>query len=255
MYLNFGEPLLTSNQKFASPALKPGEIWELNRCVRSPLEFSNQQQRQLYSVPAQKFLEGKFPPRYVMIVNEPEPPIDRKETWSVVCVMLLSVETRFLSDANLLIPKELSSLENDLLAQTLHVLPMLACNLLQPVGRRLSRQIYDLLLNVGDYHYGLIDEAPSQQEIQALGLRSATVCVKQQAEIEEFYRQEEAWSDVLSVPLAAYYTYLKAIKLTDAVLDEALNLERELASELIAASVESQSVSANAENSIQEAGR
>jgi hypothetical protein len=61
---------------------------------------------------------------------------------------------------------------------------------------------------------------------------SGTISVKHKAEIQEFHRQEEAWSDVLSVPLATYHTYLKAMNLTDAVLDEALKSERELTSNL-----------------------
>ena len=151
-----------------------------------------------------------------------------QEEWQVVSVMLLSEETDFLSDVDLLIPREVSGVGQDLLAETWHVLPMLACNLLQPVGQRLSREIYDVLLSVGDYHYGLVDQAPSTQEIQVLGLISADVSIRQQPEIQGFHQQEEAWSDVLSVPLAAYRTYLKAMKLTDAVLEEALQLEQEL---------------------------
>lgn len=71
-------------------------------------------------------------------------------------------------------------------------------------------------------------EVPLKQEIEALGLGIATVSVKQQPKIQEFHQQEEAWSEVLSVPVAAYHTYLKAIGLTNALLGEALQLEREL---------------------------
>ena len=51
---------------------QPGEIWEVSRLVQSPLKFSSQEQETLYSATAQNFLAGNSPPRYVMIVKEPE---------------------------------------------------------------------------------------------------------------------------------------------------------------------------------------
>lgn len=206
--------------KYNTKISKPGEIWELSRVVRSPLDFLNGEQRNLYSQVAQNFLDGKSPPRYVMIVTELEPLVDPTEEWQEVSVMLLSGETNFLSDVDVLIPKEVSGMEQDLLAQTWHVLPMLFCNLYQPIGRRLSREIYDVLMSVGDYHHGLVDRVPSIKEIQSLGLQVAPVPKNQ-----VFHNQEEAWSDVLRVPVAAYHTYIKGMKLTDALLDE-VQLER-----------------------------
>jgi hypothetical protein len=210
-------------QNFDLPMPQPGEIRELSRDVLSPVEFSQEEQRQLYSTIAQKFLEGKLPPRYAMIVTEPEPSQDEEAEWQVVSVMVLSEQTNFLSDIDLLIPKEVSGLEQDLLAQTWHVLPMLTCNLLQPVGRRLSREIYDVLMTVGDYYHGLVDKAPLSQEIQALGLEIAPSTHKQ-PKIQAFHRQEQAWSDVLTVPVAAYHCYLKG----RVVLNQALQLEQDL---------------------------
>lgn len=213
----------TNYQNFDLPMPQPGEIRELCRDVLSPLEFLQEERRQLYSTIAQEFLEGKLPPRYAMIVTEPESPQDEEAEWQVVSVMVLSEETNFLSDVDLLIPKEVSGLEQDLLAQTWHVLPMLTCNLLQPVGRRLSREIYDVLMSVGDYYHGLVDKAPLRQEIQALGLEIGPSTHKQ-PEIQAFHRQEEAWSDVLTVPVAAYRSYLKARLL----LNQALQVEQDL---------------------------
>lgn len=218
-------------QDFNPPTPQPGEIWELSRCVRSPLVFSKEEQQQLYSEAARRFLEGKSPPRYVTIVNAPDPPLDPEAEWQVVSVMLMSPETNFLSDVDLLIPQEISGIGQDLLAQTWQVLPMLTCNLLQPVGRRLSREIYDVLMTVGDYYLGLVDAAPSPSEIEALGLKIAPILTSQQPEIQAFHRQEQAWSDILRVPLAAYRAYLKGIKLTETVLNEAIQIERDLSVE------------------------
>ena len=78
--------------------------------------------------------------------------------------MLLSGETDFVSDVDLLIPATISGLGEDLLAETWHVIPALTSNLLQPVGNRLSRQIYDYLLTVRDDHYGLGEELPVIQK-------------------------------------------------------------------------------------------
>lgn len=218
MCTNIHHNKFPTRQGFDLHSPQPGEIWEVSRCVQSPVEFSLAQQ-QLYSEAAMRFLNGESPPRYAIVVNEPDP-------LTVVSVMVMSAETNFLSDVNLLIPKEVSGVEQDLLALTWHVLPMLTCNLLLPVGVRLSREVYDALMNVGDYHLGLIDEAPSPQEIQALGL-AIGANLTSTPEIQAFHRQEEAWSDVLSIPLAAYQTYLKGMKLTDAILNEAIQVEQD----------------------------
>ncbi len=225
MHIDLNALTSPGRQNFDQEPLKPGAIWELSRCLQSPLEFSSIEQQSLYSDSAQRFLNGNSPPRYVMIVKEPEPAV-QDEDWQIVFVMLLSGQTEFLSNVDLVIPSKVSGIGQDLLAQTWHVLPMLARNLSHPVGQRLSREVYDVLLSVGDYHHGLVDEAPSRQEIHSSGLKVGAVWAEQQPEIQAFHQQEEAWSDVLQVPLAAYRTYLKTMKLTEAILDEALQLEQ-----------------------------
>ena len=219
MRLNFNEINFSENQKCDRQQIEPGTIWEISRAP-IPLEFSDEEQQRLYSDAALQFLSGNSSPRYVMIVKEPEPV--EPDEWQLVSVMVLSVQTDLLSHVDLLIPAEVSGVGRDLLAQTWHVLPMLVRNLSHSVGKRLSRQVYDALLNVGDYHYGLVDVAPSRQEIQSLGLEVGIAA--QQPELQAFHRQEEAWSDVLRVPLAAYHTYLKATKITSAILDAAIQL-------------------------------
>ncbi|MFH7026774.1 MAG: DUF1822 family protein [Heteroscytonema crispum UTEX LB 1556] len=220
MSANPSESTLRNSNIFNIKRLTPAEIWELNQSVQTPLELSSQEQWNLYSEPARRFLEGKSPPRYVMIVTEPEPLLDSEEVWQEVTVMVLSEETNFSSNVDILIPKEISGMGQDLLAETWHVLPMLTCNLLQPLGRRLSREIYDVLLNVGDCYHKLIDKAPSKEEIQTLGLQVGIVSIN-----SAFHHQEEAWSDVLSVPLAACRIYIKGMKLTETLLNETLELE------------------------------
>jgi hypothetical protein len=217
---------INNRQGSNMPIPQPGEIWEVNRLVQSPIEFSSAEQQTLYSSSVQRFLAGNSPPRYVMIVKEPEPPIETEDQWLIVSVMILSVKTEFLSDADLLITTGISGLEQDLLAETWNVVPALACNLLQPVGKRLTREIYNHLLMIGDYYHGLVDEQPSASVTHSLRLIRGSLDAVKDLAIQEFHKQEEAWSDVLTVPVAAYYSYLKSIKFTNAVLDEALDLEQ-----------------------------
>lgn len=203
------------------PTPQPGEIWEVSRLVQSPLEFSSKEQQTLYSSSVQRFLANNSPPRYVMIVKDPEPLIETQQ-WLIVSVMMFSVKTDLLSDVDLLIPAKISGLDQDLLAETWHIIPALSCNLLQSVGKRISRQIYDYLLTVGDYYHGLIDKLPPEiSEIHR------SLSATKDSKTQDFHEQEKAWSDVLTLPVAAYHTYFKSEKFINAVLDEALILEQD----------------------------
>ncbi|MBW4643872.1 MAG: hypothetical protein KME23_12930 [Goleter apudmare HA4340-LM2] len=232
MRLNLGNFFFFNRQRYNVQTPQPGEIWQVNCLVRNPLDFTSQEQQTLYSSLARSFLAGNSPPRYVMIVKEPEMSEEIEEQWLIVYVMLLSVETDFISDIDLLIPAEISGLGQDLLAETWHILPALACNLLQPVGKRLSRQIYDYLLTVRDYHHELASHLPEIREIQHLGFVHKSLCSANNTKIQDFHKAEQAWSDVLTVPVAAYYSYLKGIKFTNAILNELLQLEQDLPSEI-----------------------
>ncbi|MEQ8956575.1 MAG: hypothetical protein RLP02_01425, partial [Coleofasciculus sp. C2-GNP5-27] len=66
----------------------------------SPLEFSGQEQQNLFPDAARRFLAGNSPPRYVMIVKEPESPVAAEAEWQVVSVMVLSLNTDFLSSVD-----------------------------------------------------------------------------------------------------------------------------------------------------------
>lgn len=209
------------NMVKASVLPQPGEIWELNRQIRYYQDFDLTEGSKLYSTAAQNFLRGNTPPRYVMIVTEPE--------LEIVHVMVLSAETDFISDVDLLISADISGLTRNLLAETWHVQPMLVDNLSQPVGNRLSREIYDTLLTVGDYFHGLVNQQPQTDEIERLGLKSGTEKALDIPKIAFFHKQEQAWSDVLTIPVATYHAYLKTVNFTNEILQEQLQIEQELA--------------------------
>lgn len=215
--------------------IKPGEIWELSSRVQSPLQLDREERERLYPEAARRFLDGNSPPRYVAIVKEPEAladsevdsKADPEEEWRVVSVMLLSEKSDRKSDVDILIPARISGMGRDLLAESWHVVPMLACNLSRPVGQRLSRPIYNVLLDVGDYYRGLIDRRPSIREIESLGLQAGTAAAQEDPEIQAFHQQELDWAAVLEVPVALARTYRKSLKVTGELMDAALELERE----------------------------
>jgi hypothetical protein len=209
-----------------APSLpKPGQIWSLCKTLRSPLSQDGIDPASLYSIPAQQFLQGEFPAHYIMVIRELESEIEPEEAWQTVSVMVLSEQTEYLSDVDVLIPASLSGLDKDLLAETWHVLPMLGCNLQQPLGARLSRAVYDGLMTLGDRDQGLAIAPPN---IEALGLGIAPPLTHQQPDIKAFHRQEIAWSDVLIIPFAAYQTYVRSLQWADVVLAKTLQVEQEL---------------------------
>ncbi|MCF4967455.1 DUF1822 family protein [Nostoc sp. CMAA1605] len=211
----------SANLRKPLAAPQPGEIWEISRHLQYYGEFSPTAENQFYSTAAQSFLRGETPPRYVMIITEPEA--------EIVSVMVLSTETNFISDINLLIPAQISGSAQDLLAETWHVQPMLVSNLLQPVGQRLSRKIYDVLLTVGDYYHGLVDQQLENHHIEKLGLKLNATTSLDINKITLFHQQEQDWSDVLTISVAAYHTYIKTVNFTDKILQEQIDIEQELA--------------------------
>ncbi|NJM17795.1 MAG: DUF1822 family protein [Richelia sp. SL_2_1] len=209
----------SGNMPKPSLSPQPGEIWELNRHVGFSEEFFLNQDNKFYSIEAKSFLEGDTPRRYVMIVTEPE--------LDIISVMVFSTETDFISDIDLIIPSKITGLTQDLLAETWHLQPMLVCNLLQSVGKRLSRDIYDLLLNVGDYYHGLVNRQPEINDIEGLGLKVGKRKALDVAEIALFHQTETAWSDVLTIPVAAHNRYIKSANLTNKILSDCLQIEQE----------------------------
>jgi len=226
MYVDQRNIMSASQHSRDFRAPQPGEIWQVSPSVQSPLRFSLEEQQQLYSEPALNFLQGEGSPRYVMIVAEVEQA--EEEQWQVVSVMVFSLEIQFLSTVDILVPTTTSGLEHEVLAETWHIQNMLACNLSSPVGRRLSRQVYDRLLTIGDFYHGVGPELPSS-DIRQLGLQIGITSAAANVELQAFHQREEDWSDVLTVPLTAYRLYLKGIQRTEQVLQAAIALEREFA--------------------------
>ncbi|MBV9389691.1 MAG: hypothetical protein JOZ78_24985 [Chroococcidiopsidaceae cyanobacterium CP_BM_ER_R8_30] len=190
----------------------------MSQYICTPWELSRAEKQSLYSQVARNFLEGNALPHYVMIVEAPEPRVELDKEWQTIFVMLLSLEIEYLSQVDLLIPTWISGVEQNLLAQTWNVLPMLSCNLSHLVGQRLPRRVYDMLLAVGCYYHGQTQQSPRIQDIHSLGLRVGTVPTRAHSKIQAFHQQESAWADVLTVPVAAYQTYLKALKFTEKIL-------------------------------------
>jgi hypothetical protein len=215
------------------PQLKPGEIWQIRRDVKTPIEVSPE----LYSETARNFLEEikelekleelqelegmakKSSPRYVMIVNQlinqestnqKLGTLDLGQEWQEISVMVLSREINFASDVDILIPGDISGLGEDLVAETWHVVSMLSCNLLQRRGSRLSREIYNSLLDIGDAFHS--QGKKTNLEISFIYNR-------------DFHQREKSWADVLTIPTAAYHTYTKGLKFTESLLFQALEVE------------------------------
>jgi len=94
------------------------------------------------------------------------------------------------------------------------------CNLASTQGHRLSRQIYDLLMSVGDRHYNLIDQAPTPEELQSAGLQVGLIPADD-PRIQQFHQQEREWGSVLNLPVAAYRAVCRSMQITTRVLEDA----------------------------------
>jgi Protein of unknown function (DUF1822) len=182
---------------------QPGEIWKIRQSVQCSVNVYQPHLLNLFSKTAQAYMLGEPRDRYVMIIKEPEP-IAQDDDHLAVSIMVLSSEIQHLSQSDLCIPSHLSGLSFDLLAETWHVLKMLVCNLLEPVGVRLTRSFYDQLLTAGDG--GAIDSSLSSP----------------------FHQQERAWSDVLRVPLAVHQAYIEAMVVAQHKVERVIQLERNL---------------------------
>jgi hypothetical protein len=142
--------------------------------------------------------------RYLMIVHEP---IDPK--LSVCSGMLFSLATEYRSNVDVLIPIAISGLTQDVLAETWNVGQISIDHLVRPVGNRLSRQVYDLLLSIGD---GATAES-WQKSAQELGL------VTDSAADADFHRGERRLLANLSPAVMSW---------TGNLVTQAIEIEREL---------------------------
>jgi Protein of unknown function (DUF1822) len=206
-----------------SPQPQPGEIWELVRAPRNPLDAELS-----YSHPAQRFLRGEVPDRYVMIIRERLTDTDPADAWQAFTVMALSEDIANLSDLDILIPASLSGLEIDLLAETWNIQPMLGCNLQRSRGNRLSRAIYDCLMNIGDAYHDSQLELPAAAAIQSLGLTIAPPLTHRKPSIQAFHQRELAWSDILRLPFTSYQTHIRSLQWADVALAKILQTEQDI---------------------------
>lgn len=169
---------MLTNRSLASPRSQPnpGEIWEINHRANDTIEQDS-------------LIKNPSLTRYAAIVREPQSIAPQ-----VCSVMLLSIETQSLSSVDLLIPSAVSGLDRDLLAETWNVGSLSIDHLVQRVGNRLSRQIYDLLLSVGDVYHGLSMEMPAVSLIRTLGLDIAP----DRAVSDGFHHREQIWLQSLN---------------------------------------------------------
>ncbi len=143
------------------PPPHPGEIWELNLAWDSGFLSEN---------------------RYVIIIREAQPKYP-----TILSAMLLSAETQYLSDVDILIPPAISGLDRDLLAETWNVHNLSTNLLFRRVGKRLSRQIYDLLLSIGDRQDPKSGQISLVRQVRSLELEIAS-----QSNLE-FHQREHIW--------------------------------------------------------------
>jgi hypothetical protein len=142
--------------------------------------------------------------RYLMIVHEPIAP-----KLSVCSGMLFSLATEYLSAVDVLVPIAVTGLKQEVLAETWNVGQVSIDHLVHPIGNRLSRQVYDLLLLIGD---GATAEA-WQQSAQELGL------VTDAGADTDFHRDERRFLASLSPAVMSW---------TDNLVMQAIEIEREL---------------------------
>lgn len=180
----------------------PGEIWELNTI----------------SIPS-----CHQAPRYVMIITEPEEEV----VLPTVSVMLLSEETNFLSEVDILIPSYISGLQKDLLAETWLVFPMFVCDLRHPTGARLSYQIYETLLNIGDsYHY--LTELPCSHHIQSLKLQQGSQTLVNNDILKAFHTSEQSKINKFRAPAELCNNQHSIMQMAEQVLNQAVQTEQDL---------------------------
>ncbi len=120
----------------------------------------------------------------VMIVHTP---IGSSAAPAAVRVMLLSRAMEFCSDIDIGVPQPQSG--DALLALTWQVFDMGQANLARPIGVRLSRAIYDCLLDIGDRHHGLNATIVNPADF---GLLGDAVGSHQSAASQTFHAQQSA---------------------------------------------------------------
>ncbi len=157
----------------------------------------------------------------VMIVHAP---IARfAEVPAAVCVMLLSRAREFCSDIDIWVPQPQSG--DGLLALTWQVFDMGQADLARPIGIRLSRAIYDCLLDIGDRHHGLNATIVNPADF---GLVGGAARSHQSAANQTFHTQQSAIAQSLTQVLQQakheFHAQQALAQLLDAAAQQVIDL-------------------------------
>jgi Protein of unknown function (DUF1822) len=175
---------------------QPGELWQI-RCDATPGTIA-------------------------MIVHEATAPTHHAEAPSAVRVMLVSPNIAFQSDLDILVPM---AGEADYLALTWLVFSLDRADLIQPMGIRWSRAIYDCLLDIGDRHHTLTTTAVNPTDY---GLVGGLAGSHQQAVIQAFHVEQRAIAEALTQRLAQanhrFYAMQAAAQLLEAAIAQTIDL-------------------------------
>lgn len=158
-----------------------------------------------------------------------------------------------LSHADVVLPAHISGLNQDVIAETWHIMPMLMSQLLQSAGKRLPSQLYHELMDRGDAVLGetnysspspdaaaspasntapstplsnsmsIINSGPGNPWRIKTGLHSLD-----HPQVQRFHQSEKQWSEILRVPMTACYMQFEELARTESILNKATELERYL---------------------------
>lgn len=141
----------------------------------------------------------------------------------LVSGMLFSDRIEYMSNINVLVTPEISGSQQPLLALTNLVQWVPVDYLKEPVGQRLSRSVYDLLLSIGDYHCGLLPALPTVSVVLEAGLSMKPAGYDGNlAELQAFQQQTTDYLE--SIALSP-----RQLQQTIQLLEQAILAERDLA--------------------------
>ncbi|MGG6268614.1 NB-ARC domain-containing protein [Leptolyngbya sp. AN03gr2] len=207
-------------------SIAPGQIWRLSPEFYRNL---NRYQQEVRATTKQSSTQNRYwqsidLPDFVMIVREPD------HGSNEVTVLPLSSRTEFVSDYDLVVPKAISELDRDVLAETWHTFLIPVSYLSERVGIRFDQATYNLMMDVGDSYYELTKMQPELQTIEAAGLISQrNLTHQQQHQIERFREQEQCWSDLLKISIDEHENYLRSMSSISLALQVSAKSEPNLA--------------------------
>ncbi|BAU13376.1 WD-40 repeat-containing protein [Leptolyngbya sp. NIES-3755] len=211
-------------------SIAPGQIWRLSpEFYRSLNRYQQAVRATTNQISTQnRYWQSIDLPNFVMIVREPD------HGSNEVTVLPLSSRTEFVSDYDLVVPKAISGLDRDVLAETWHTFLIPVSYLLESVGIRFDQATYNLMMDVGDAYHEIAKVRPNIQTIKAAGLLTRTnLKHEQQHRIERFREQEQCWSDLLKLPIDEHEDYLRSMSSISLTLQASAKLDPKLVPEPI----------------------